>query len=322
MMLSGIVLPAETGHELYAAMMISKGWTPGLKLAPSGVAKRGDAGWQHAGYNHPWVFSLDYDPRDPAVLYLATGSGCVRTRQDGLDWVQLTSWDMTELMSVSVDRFAPDQIYVGLVDGIGFSPDGGRTWTRRQAGLERPFTQWVVTDRQVRGRLLAGTESGIFRSTDEGRSWRRVGAEGSMVFHLVQSPREPRHWLAATQTQGVLFSRDNGDTWRTLDGVPKNWTLHNVAWDAHNARRMAVCGWGLGVMVSRDGGATWEARNYGLPSKEAWRVAIDPDEPGRIYVHVHEQALYQSDDFGKNWKPAGLEGAQVRDLVFVPRRKR
>ncbi|MGB9611419.1 MAG: WD40/YVTN/BNR-like repeat-containing protein, partial [Bryobacteraceae bacterium] len=94
--------------------------------------------------------------------------------------------------------------------------------------------------------------------------------------------------------------------------------LYDIAFDPTDARRIAVCGWGPGVMVSEDGGATWELRNRGLPRPDVWSVAFDPDRPGRLYASVHEEALYVSEDAGRTWRVEGLPGSIIYKLAFVP----
>ena len=49
-----------------------------------------------------------------------------------------------------------------------------------------------------------------------------------------------------------------------------------------------------------------------------WSVAFDPGEPGRIFASVHEDAIYVSDDDGRNWRKDGLEGSSVFRMKFVP----
>ena len=83
---------------------------------------------------------------------------------------------------------------------------------------------------------------------------------------------------------------------------------------------MVYCGWGAGVQVSEDGGKTWVDRTAGLPKREVWKVAIDPDLPDRLYAAPYMEPLFASDDFGRTWRKLQWEKANVFDLVFVPRK--
>jgi len=318
-LLAAVGAAAAATHTLYVCGATSKGYVVGAPLLPSGLFLR-DAGgsWKQLGFKHPFIKAVDYDPRDPNILYIAAGNGCIRSADGGRSWRITTGWDMTELLDVSVDAHQPDHIYIGLPDGIGFSPDQGRTWTRRDAGIRRKFTQAVRVDRAQGGRVLAGTELGVFLSEDEGRSWREVGAAGLMVTHLAQSSHDPRQWLATTQRGGLFATSDRGLTWNAVNGVPADRTLYMAAFDPRQAGRLLVCGWGPGVLVSEDGGRSWQARSTGLPSRKVWSAGFDPDVPGRLYASVHEEAVFVSPDSGRTWKRSGLEGSIVSSLAFVP----
>jgi len=95
--------------------------------------------------------------------------------------------------------------------------------------------------------------------------------------------------------------------------------LHNGVFDPSAARRLVLCGWDAGLLVSEDGGRTWLDRTAGLPNRQIWSVAVDPDQPGRLYASPFQQPVYVSEDFGLTWNPAFFEKATAFNLTFVPR---
>lgn len=315
------LLPAaEPAHKLYACGITSRGWVVGLKLPPSGLFLNAAGGWQRLGYTHPAIETLDYDPRNPRVIYLAAGNGCVRSTDGGATWRITTSWDITELRDVSVDRNRPDTVWVAIPDGVGVTRDAGRSWTWRGPATARKFTQTIRVDRLRAGRVLAGGEAGLFLTSDDGAVWRQVLA-GVQVTDVAQSPHDAGEWMAATQDGGVFLSRDSGQQWRRVSGLPAA-VFYNASYDPAMRGRIAVAGWGFGVMVSEDGGKSWVARTAGLPSHNVWRTSFDPDHPGRLYASVHEEALFVSADSGENWRSAGLPGSILTDMIFVPETRR
>lgn len=314
--------PAPAKHDLFLCATISKNYVIGSKLVTlSGLYRLEQNGaFTHFGPNFPGIFSLAFDPRDRRVMYVASLNGCLVSRDGGATWRIATSWDMTEPKDVFVDPSAPDHVYLALPDGIAISTDRGATWPRRENGLpERgKYTQVVKVDRTRAGRALAGCESGLYLTENAGGNWKRVFPTRYTITDLRQSPHDPRVWLASTQADGLIVSRDGGLSWTRFDGVPSAEALYNVAFDATNPARMAVSSWTYGVYTTEDGGATWVARNAGLPDEHCvFRVGIDPDS-GRLYAAVYREALFASDDFGRTWRAVGLEGSTVYNFVFEP----
>lgn len=305
--------------QLYACGIESKGYVVGAQLPPSGLFQlSAPHTWTQRGFNHPTINAITYDPRDPRVLYIAAGNGCIRSPDRGRTWRILTDWRMTELLDVALDPAAPDNIYVALPDGIGFSPDAGRTWSHRDNGIARKYIQTLAVDRSRAHRVLAGAEQGIYVSDDSGLHWRLAGASGLMVTHLEQSPAQPLRWMATTQQGGLFASSDNGRTWASVAGIPTEEALYNVTLHYQQSNIAAVCGWSLGVRITEDAGKTWQDRSVGLPSQRLWRASFDPAHPKRLWASVHEEAVFVSDDLGLTWSRAGMEGSIIRDFSFVP----
>lgn len=311
--------PLAGQYTLYTAMVTSKDYVVGAKLPPSGLfVKPAGGAWRHAGYNHPFINALDYDPADPGVVYVAAGNGLLRVTENGTRWKILTGSDVTELQDVTVDRHAPGTIYFTHTAGIRVSHDGGATWSELAGGLHRKYTQAIRVDSRASGTLVAGNEEGIFRSADGGKTWRLAGAAGFQVLHIEQSPRDACFWMASTQGGGLFMSRDCGVTFESNGNLGVGRNLSDIAFDPSSPARVAVTGFGVGVALSEDLGKTWQFRNSGLPSSDVWGVAFDPAAPGRIYASVHEEALYVSQDYGRTWTRDGLDGSRVFRMKFVP----
>jgi photosystem II stability/assembly factor-like uncharacterized protein len=302
-------------------MVTSKDYVVGAKLPPSGLFRKpADGEWRHAGYNHPFISAIDYDPADPGTLYVAAGNGLIRVRERGERWKILTGSDVTELLDVSVDRRERGTIYFSHTAGVRVSRDSGATWQDAGAGLHRKYTPAIRVDARQSGVLVAGNEEGIFRSQDAGRSWRLAGAAGFQVLRIEQSPHDACFWMAATQGGGLFVSTDCGVTFESAGNLGAGRNLSDIAFDPNREKRIAAAGWGVGVAVSEDLGKTWQLRNAGLPSNNVWSVAFDPAKADRLYAGVHEEALYVSQDCGRTWSRDGLEGSRVFRMKFVPER--
>jgi len=312
-------LPVAGQYTLWTCMVTSKDYVVGAKLPPSGIfLKSGTGEWRHAGFNHPFINALDYDPRDPGTVYVAAGNGLLRLSGLGERWKILTGSDVTELLDVAVDRNAAGTIYFTHTAGIRVTHDRGLTWSDASAGLHRKYTHAIRVDSRRAGFLVAGNEEGIFRSEDGGTSWKLAGAAGYQVLRVEQSPRDPCYWLAATQGGGLFVSTDCGVNFESNGNLGVGRNISDIAFDPSSSNRLAVAGWGVGVALSEDLGKTWQFRNAGLPSTNVWSVAFDPAKSGRMYTSVHEEALYVSQDEGRTWAKDGLEGSRVFRMKFVP----
>ena len=279
-MLLVAIAPLAGQSTLYTCMVNSTDYVVGAKLPPSGIFRKPAGGaWRHAGYNHPFVNALDFDPADPDTLYFAAGNGLIRVRDRGEQWKILTGSDVTELQDVSVDRHSPGTIYFSHTAGIRVTHDGGATWQDAGASLHRKYTQAIRVDSRRSGVLVAGNEEGIFRSVDGGKSWQLAGASGYQVLRVEQSPHDACHWLAGTQGGGLFVSHDCAATFESAGNLGVGRNLSDIAFDPASPARIAVAGWGVGVALSEDGGKTWQARNAGLPSDNVWSVAFDPATP-------------------------------------------
>lgn len=302
-------------HRLHAVGVTTKNWVVGMKLLPGGLFVRGDAGWENPGHRHPYMMGLAWNPTDPAVLFAAAGNGVIRIGA-GPGWTILTGADVTELRDISAGP--KGELLFAHTHGARVSSDAGRNWREVAGPLPRKYVNAARMDRTQASRLLIGTEQGIFVSNDGGANWKSAGAAGFMVMHIEQSPHDAALWLAVTEQGGLFRSQDGGQTFENAGNVGVKRNLYDISFDATDAKRIAVCGWGPGVQVSEDGGRTWSPRNAGLPSHDVWSVAFDPDHAGRIYASVHEEAMYVSDDAGRSWRKDGLEGSIVYRMAFVP----
>lgn len=308
---------------MWLCATINRDYVIGSKMVTlSGLYRRTDSGsYDHFGINFMQIFSISFDPRDHRVFYTTNINGCIQTKDGGKTWRTSTSWDMTEAKDVCVDVNSPDDVYLALPDGIAVSNDRGGTWTRRENGLPArgKYTQTIKVDRTKAGRVLAGCESGIYLTENGAKSWRKVQAATETVTELQQSPHDPKLWLATSQKEGVLISRDGGRTWKRIEALSKEHVWYSVAFDPTQPTRWAVCGWHYGVVTSEDAGKTWTTRNQGLPdAPQGFRVSVDPDN-GRLYANLWRRGLYASDDFGRTWRFAGIEGGTVYNFAYVPK---
>jgi photosystem II stability/assembly factor-like uncharacterized protein/peptidoglycan/xylan/chitin deacetylase (PgdA/CDA1 family) len=318
-------LQARSRYRLIAPVATTKNWVVGFKLQLSGLAVHdGGEQWATRGYPHPLLNAVAVDPFNPSTLFIAAGNGAIRTTESGRKWKILTDHTVTELRDLALDPHHKGVMYFAHSAGVTVSRDGGETWRNLTPDAKRPHTEAVRVDRVAAGRIIAGNERGLHLSEDDGATWRLVGAAGFQIMRIEQSPHDAADWFAVTMQGGAFRSRDGGRSWENVNhlrigrnlGVARN--LYDIQFDPTDAKRIALCGYGVGVSVSEDNGETWQTRNGGLPRWDVSSIAFDPEHPGHLYASVHEEAIYHSADAGKTWRAAGLPGSIASRLVFVP----
>lgn len=297
-------------------MATTKEYVVGAKLLPSGLFRRVKPNdWQQVAYNHPFMFAVDADPRDPSSVYVAAGNGLIRIPRKGDAWKILTAQDVTELRDLSID--SKGTIYFAYSHGIRMSEDHGKTWREISSNLPRKYTEAIRTDKERSGVLLSGGEDGIWRSEHHGESWRLAGASGFQIMRIQQSPHDACFWLAGTQMGGLFASHDCGVSFENVGAVGVGKNIYDIAFDPLDRNRIALAIWGSGVVVSEDAGKSWKPRNQSLPSAAVWSVTFDPTKRGRLFASIQEEAVYVSEDAGATWARDGLEGSIVNRMKFI-----
>jgi hypothetical protein len=228
------------------------------------------------------------------------------------------------------------------VAGIHRSVDGGRTWQPGDVGLGDASIASLLFSAVTPGKVWAATDSALYLSTDFGLRWTRqpgaVNFDGNGAYHVggAEHPRSTGTLLAedasgavpilyaATHTQGVKRSRDDGASWDAVALAGHH--LRSIALDPANPDRLFVGDVEAGLQLSTDarsgftfsrvtggpqipeelefvggrlyvaGGSAgdfrydggWQSLSAGLPAGSLWQSLtgyVDPDT-GRDVLYV------------------------------------
>lgn len=150
-----------------------------------------DKGWP----DEQWIFSIDFDPRNPDVIYACSKNGenegrgregfrgtVMKSTNGGHDWFPVTKGldEDQEFYKILVDPNHPDLIYLATQrDGVFISSDGGKTWQTWNEGLSN--TQAGTNGNNVTNNMLFSSDkkfiffgsfgSGIFRRQTIGTAY-------------------------------------------------------------------------------------------------------------------------------------------------------
>ena len=239
---------------------------------------------------------------DPNVLYVGTGSACIRgnvstgigvykSTDGGATWSHVGLPDVGQIGAIQIHPRNPDVAYVAAL-GRAFGKNPGR---------------------------------GLYRSKDGGRSWERVLflSDSTGVVDISMDPRNPRVIFAAAWRaerkpwtmisgggeSGLYRSTDGGDSWAPVTfGLPRLVGRIGVAVSPSNSRRVyavveAPSDEG-GLYRSDDGGASFRLIN---PDKDLqarpWyymHVHVDPQDENTVYVS--NEGFLKSVDGGRTFE--------------------
>jgi photosystem II stability/assembly factor-like uncharacterized protein len=211
-------------------------------------------GGEDMKYRFQWTAPIATSPHDPNIIYHAAQM-IFRTKDGGQTWdaisPDLTRNDKSKQKwsggpitgdNTGVETYdtvfaiaeSPRQagvIWAGSDDGlVHVTRDAGRTWTNvtsKMPGIPEwatvsmiepspfdPATAYVVVD----AHRLDNMHPFLYKTTDFGGTWTRLDSKlpADVYLHAVRADPQKRGQLYLGTERGVMFSTDEGTTWRDL----------------------------------------------------------------------------------------------------------
>lgn len=167
-------------------------------------------------------------------------------------------------------------------------------------------------------RLIAGTDGGIevLRWIQGERSAQRkvMAREDETVTTAF---RGDDGVYCGTASGKVFFTRDRGDEWIRMWVDPEERAIRSLTGTWAKDGPLYVGTEPAGLHISRDRGFRWEEvesfaalkdegawTDYGDRTAHVQALALDPDDPSRVYAGVEVGGAYRSDDGGRSWVAA------------------
>jgi photosystem II stability/assembly factor-like uncharacterized protein len=169
--------------------------------------------------------------------------------------------------------------------------------------------------------ILAATNSGLFRTADPTLGWDRLSYGRGIDVRttcISTSTQNPSVIFVGTATSGVLVSRDAGENWQQLSGVPSTSPVNVIVQDPQRSS-FVYAGTKQGFYMSHDGGDRWARRGGNLPFGDFTSILINPRNPDELFVgnaYQNDQSpqsgggVYRSNDAGSTW--ARIDGREHR----------
>jgi len=320
-----LMIPANLLSQestVYVSVLSTKLFVVGAANPETGVFYKkttDDTVWQHTGPKNIRDFGLAvHTPSRGQLICIAAGNGLHKTTDGGKTWKTTTGWQITEVLSVAIDKANPHFILCTTPYGVFRTLDGGATWVECNNGIKQTFVSSVLIDHSDSNTLYCSTEDGVYRSEDRGNSWKHTGLSVGGVRVVVQHPKDPNTLFAGTDECGIYITHNGGKYWERCAAGLDHSTFYAIAFDPNSPQIVYAGGYVTGIYKSIDGGQSWKRMNEGLTNLNIHSLAVDPNNSNRVYAGTFWSGVFRSLDGGASWRSAGLSGSQVWTITVQP----
>jgi len=256
--------------------------------------------WLPRDFGLPYgpISGLYMDPNNPNVLLVSfTNNGIYRTDDGGLWWYKVSN-----ITGVNNFQSSGQKIFAGSNVGVIESDDDGLTWSIVY-NSQYPVGPISVSGSDIYalvwGPGVPGTAENyiyMIKSNDLGATWETLHTFiGNYPVFISASPfNSSVVYLSYAGDKYTLFSEDGGITITNSSLIP----VKDVVFDPKNESVL----WAYGpaeFFYSFNGGKSF---NEGMPATDNMGLAVYPGNDS-VIVLGSDQGVYQSNDYGLNWKP-------------------
>jgi photosystem II stability/assembly factor-like uncharacterized protein len=130
--------------------------------------------------------------------------------------------------------------------------------------------------------------------------------------------------LVGTVGQGVMLSRDDGESWTRASvrhGMHSDCIVRCLTSDPRRPD-IVYAGTDKGLYRSDDGGGLWGLADTPMKGSMVWSMTIDPVDPDTMFAGTgtpSQPGIYRSTDAGESWRRLGVDIAADCPNVGIPR---
>lgn len=270
--------------------------------------------------------ALAFDPTDSSKIFIGCDGGLFYSANRGSNRTALNTGRGTmEYYAFDVHPTNANRLAAGSQDNGTQVRSTSNTYAITLGG-DGFWTAYKRSDpNTVLGEIYYAI---VYRSTNGGSSW-------SYVFNGSSDPRSP--WSAplvndpnnpSTFYVGTMYvyrSTNSGRAWSRIspDLTRGSGTLSVIAIAPSNSNVVYTGSDDGAVYVTTNSGTSWNARYTGLPVRSVGGIAVDPANPGTVYVGLQgfgSGHVYKSTNYGASWTniSGNLPDTPVNFLVVNP----
>ncbi|HBK34728.1 MAG: Glycosyl hydrolase [Candidatus Uhrbacteria bacterium GW2011_GWE2_40_58] len=272
------------------------------------------------------VLTMEIDPQDTQTIYVGTlQRGLLYTYDGGVSWMRPRTESLKEgkIRDVEVDPTDECTVYVTKDERLYKTTNCSRDFdsevyveTRSGVMITRVAVDWYNPDI-----LWLGLSNGdILKSESGGTTWKTSISTGSYITSLLVNNADSRTILAATESDGLYKSQDQGASWTHIEKELSDYSQANYVnfLVQTNVGDKVLAATKYGLISSTDFGSTWSKIDLlSAPGQVIIRaLAMDPENADTIYYSA-ASTFYRSLDGGQTWTTDKLPTTRLPQYLLV-----
>lgn len=271
------------------------------------TALAGENHWTLQGPFGGTIYTLEFDPADPSIVYAGTQNGLFRSLDGGQSWVAATGVPIFVVYDIDVAKGDPTKVFAATLTGIYRSDDRGVTWRRMES--TGPTSQIAVShDGKTFYSFWESTLTRFSNGRETFTTWDIGLPLYGYIDTLTVDPQDPLTLYASLISEGVYKSVDGGARWTAKNKGLAAPLYRTVVVDPSNRNTLYVAT-GTGIYKSTDRADTWSALSIGPPTT-CWWIAVSDSAPSTL-VAATDRGVLRSTNGGTTWTAPRLSDAKV-----------
>jgi photosystem II stability/assembly factor-like uncharacterized protein len=268
--------------------------------------------------------SIVVDSANPQILSVgawkdSSGGGLWISHDGGHVWSAVSSLKGQPVHALIQAPSDARTLFVGTLEGISRTSDGGGTWTRisPEGSKEIHEIESLAVDPRNPEILYAGTWHLPWKTSDGGKTWSNIKKGviiDSDVFSIIVDPDKPRV-VYMSACSGIYKSDNSGVLFRKIQGIPTEARRTRKLMQDPENRETVYAGTTEGLYKTEDAGKTF--RRMTGPEVVVNDVFVDPRDSKHVLLATDRGGVLASSDGGENFVPSnqGISERKVAALL-------